>query len=132
METEEGRALMLAGVLPAGTDRYVALYLGDPVDGGAELTLTGYARVAHQNWSTTVPSPGQSDRANASAVLFPNITQAGTADYWAIFDAAVGGNLLRAGLITDIIGEPTPVVFSGLGDQARFPIGALRIRLRDG
>jgi hypothetical protein len=131
METEEGRALMLASVLPAGTDRYVALYLGNPIDGGVELTLTGYARVGHQDWSTTVPTPGQSERANASPVLFPNITQAGTADYWAIFDAAVGGNLLRIGLITDIIGVPSPVVFSGLGDQARFPIGALRIKVMD-
>ncbi len=132
METEEGRALMLAGVLPAGTDRYVALYLGDPADGGAELTLTGYARVGHQDWTTTVPMTWQSSRANASAVLFPNITQAGVADYWAIFDASVGGNLLRRGVITDIIGVPAPIVFSGLGDQARFPIGALRVRLRDG
>lgn len=122
---------MLAGVLPAGTDRYVALYLGDPIDGGVEITLTGYARVGHQDWTTTVPTPGQSSRANASPVLFPNITEAGTADYWAIFDASVGGNLLRAGVITDLIGVPTPVVFSGLGDQPRFPIGALRVRLRD-
>jgi len=130
MDTDIGREYMLAGLLPAGTDRYVALYLGDPTDTGVEITLTGYARVAHQNWATTV-IVGESVRSNTSAILFPNITQAGTADYWAIFDASVAGDLLRRGLITDLIGTPTPIVFSGVGDQPRFPIGAIEILLRD-
>lgn len=134
MDPEVGRALMLAGVLPAGVDRYVALYLGNPADlviPGVEITLTGYARVAHQNWATTVPVVGQSERANAAVIQFPTITQAGSADYWAIFDAAIGGNLLRFGPITDFIGVPSPVVFAGVGDDARFIIGAIVIRVRD-
>ena len=131
MDTDIGREYMLAGLLPAGTDRYVALYLGDPTDAGVEITLTGYARVAHQNWATTVPIVGESVRSNTSAILVPNITPAGTADYWAIFDASVAGDLLRRGLITDLIGTPTPIVFGGLGDQPRFPIGAIEILLRD-
>lgn len=130
MDPEVGRALMLAGLLPAGTDRYVALYRGDPgtVD-GVELTLTGYARVAHQDWTTTVLEPGRSVRSNASVIQFPTITEAGRADYWAIFDASVGGNLLRYGLITDSVGTATPVDFTGLGDDARFTIGALAVPL---
>lgn len=132
MDPEIGRALMLAGLLPAGTDRYVALYLGDPsTAAGLEITLTGYARVAHQDWTTTIPGIGESVRSNASAIQFPTITQAGATDYWAIFDAAIAGNLLRYGLITDILGTPTPVVFTGLGEDARFPIGALRVPLVD-
>ena len=131
MDPEVGRAYMLAGVLPSGTDRYVALYLGDPSDIGVEITLAGYARVAHQDWSTTVPMVGKSTRSNASTIAFPKITEAGSADYWAIFDASVAGNLLRYGLITDMIGSPTPVVFSGLGDDAQFPIGALSISTTD-
>lgn len=124
---------MLAGLLPAGTDRYVALYLGNPSTAvGVELTLTGYARVAHQNWTTTVPGVGESVRSNAALIQFPTITQAGSADYWAIFDNAVAGNLLRYGLITDIIGTPTVVVFTGFGEDAQFPIGALRVPLVDG
>lgn len=122
---------MLAAVLPAGTDRYVALYLGNPSLAGVEITLTGYARVAHQDWSTSVPVVGESVRANASPILFASITQAGQADYWAILDAAVGGNLLRRGLITDLIGSPTPIVFTGVGQEPRFPIGALSILVRD-
>ena len=132
MDPEVGRALTLAGLLPAGTDRYVALYLGDPSGAGVELTLVGYARVAHQDWTTTIPGVGESVRSNASIIQFATITEAGSADYWAIFDAAVAGNLLRYGLITDLIGTPTVVVFSGLGDDARFPIGALRVPLVDG
>lgn len=132
MDPEVGRALMLAGVLPAGTDRYVALYRGDPstVD-GVELTLAGYARVAHQDWTTTVPEIGRSVRSNASVIQFPTITETGRADYWAIFDASVGGNLLRCGLITDSVGVATPVDFTGLGDDARFTIGALRVPLTE-
>jgi hypothetical protein len=132
VDPEVGRAYMLAGVLPAGTDRYVALYLGDPSTSGVELTLTGYARVAHQDWTTTVPGVGESVRSNASAIEFPTITEAGAADYWAIFDAAVAGNLLRYGLVTDLFGSPIQVLFSGLGDDARFPIGSLRVLLEDG
>ena len=131
MDPEFGRAYMLAGVLPAGLDRYIALYLGNPAGTGSEITLTGYARVAHQNWSTSVPGVGESLRSNAAPILFPLITQAGVADYWAIFDAAIGGNLLRFGPITDFIGIPTPIVFSGVGDNARFPIGAIVVRVRD-
>lgn len=134
MDPEVGRALMLAGVLPAGTDRYVALYLGnpgDPGDPGVELTLAGYARAAHQDWTTSVLGVGQSERSNASPIEFATITEAGSADYWAIFDAAVAGNLLRVGPITDIIGAPTPVVFSGVGEEARFTIGAIAIQVMD-
>jgi hypothetical protein len=133
MDPEVGRALMLAGLLPAGTDRYIALYLGNPsTAAGLEITLTGYVRVAHQDWTTTIPGVGESVRSNASDIQFATITQAGAADYWAIFDAAVAGNLLRYGLITDMIGTPSPVVFSGFGDDPRFPIGALRVPQKDG
>jgi hypothetical protein len=131
MDPEVGRALMLAGVLPAGTDRYLALYLGNPAQTGVELTLTGYARVGHQDWTTSVPGVGQSARANASTIEFPTITQAGSADYWGIFDASVAGNLLRFGPVTDLLGAPTPVVFSGVGEEARFLIGTVVISVRD-
>jgi hypothetical protein len=131
MDPETGRALMLAGVLPTGTDRYVALYSGDPRTTGSEIALAGYARVAHQNWATTVPSVGTSERANTTDITFATITGLGVTDYWAIFDAAVAGNLLRVGPITDIFGTPTPVVFSGGGDDLRFLVGAIRIRVED-
>jgi len=131
MDPEVGRELMLAAVLPVGTDRYIALYLGDPTDTGVEITLAGYARTAHQDWATTVPSVGVSVRANASPIAFATITDLGSADHWAIFDASVGGNLLRAGTLTDFFGVAFPLVFSGLGDDATFPINGLAIQASD-
>jgi hypothetical protein len=121
---------MLAGVLPSGTDRYVALFFGDPISSGVEVALPGYARVAHQAWSTSA-IVGSSTRANALMAAFPTITGVGVIDYWAIFDASVGGNLLRAGPILDINGVLAPVVLSGGGDDLRFPVGALRVKIGD-
>ena len=100
-------------------------------DDGVEITLMGYARAAHQDWTTSVPGVGESARSNASPIEFATITEAGSADYWAIFDDAVAGNLLRFGTITDFIGAPTPVVFSGAPEEARITIGAIVIRVQD-
>jgi|SRR5690606_34582057 len=131
MDTDVGRALMLAAVLPAGEDRYVALFDGDPTGDGVEITLAGYARVAHQDWTTSVPDEGNSERSNASAIEFPTITEDGTADHWAIFDAATDGNLLRYGRVTDFVGMPSPIVFTGIGEEATFAIGAIKCGVRD-
>ena len=130
MDPEVGRAYMLAGVLPSGTDRYIALFLGDPSGSGNEISIPGYARVGHQSW-VTASTVGSSTRSNASDIVFATITGLGSADYWAIYDASTLGNLLRYGLITDLIGTPTPVVFGGLGDDLTLPIGALYLTLTD-
>jgi hypothetical protein len=127
MSYEIAREAALAAILPANTDRYIALFLGDPIGVGAELTLTGYARVAFQDWSTS-STPTISTRSPASAIVFPTVTQAGTADHWAIFDAPVGGNLWRSGRLLDNLGQPLTIVFTGGGDEARFDIGTLRLK----
>ncbi len=127
MAYEIAREAALAAILPATTDRYIALFLGDPADGGTEITLTGYARVAFQDWSTS-SNPVDSSRTPASAIVFPTVTQAGTADHWAIFDAPAGGNLWRGGQLLDDLNQPTPINFSGGGDEARFNIGTLRCK----
>jgi hypothetical protein len=129
----EARALALAAILPAGTDRHIALFLGNPVDGGAELTLTGYDRVAFQDWSTSF-SAGESIRSNASDIVWPTITDAGDASYWAIFDSPLPGPgvLLRSGMLLDNLGQPITITFSGLGDEARLTIGTLRIKATEG
>jgi hypothetical protein len=127
-DTPESRALVLAALLPAGTDRYIALFLGDPLDGGVELTLTGYARKAHQQWTTT-DLGGSSERSNTTDITFATITQAGGADYWGIYDTAgPGGTLLRRGALLDNLQQPVAIAFSGLGDEARLPAGKLRIK----
>lgn len=122
---------MLAAVLPPDEDRYVALFDGDPTVDGVELTLAGYARVAHSDWTTSVPDPGNSERSNASAIEFPTITEEGTADHWAIFDAETDGNLLRYGRLTDFVGMPSPILFTGTGEEATFNIGAIKVGVRD-
>lgn len=130
-DTPEARELALAAILPASTDRYIALFLGNPIAGGVELSLTGYARVAHQDWATTHPMTGESVRSNTSAITFPTVTDPGDCDYWAIYDADVGGTLLRFGQVLDDLGQPFTVNFTGGGDEAQFNIDALRIKMRD-
>lgn len=128
----EARALMLAAVLPASTDVYIALWLGNPIDGGAELTLTGYARVAFQNWAT-FDLGGESERKNAAAITFPTITDAGTADYWSIHDGATEPSvLLRSGPLLDDLGQPITIVLTGGGDDVQFNLNALRIKIAEG
>jgi hypothetical protein len=120
---------MLAAILPSGVDRYIALFDGNPIDGGTELTLTGYARVAAQSWTTTIADQN-SQRSNTADIVFPNITQAGTATYWAVYDMAVGGTLLRFGTILNVM-VPFPIVFTGAGDQPRFLVGMFRIKINE-
>lgn len=121
----EARALALGAILPSGTDRYVALFHGDPIDGGVELTLTDYVRVAHQDWQT-VDGGGSSTRSNIGAITWPVINEAGNADYWAIYDTAVGGTLLRSGPLLDGVGQPVTIVI-GVGDNPEFDHGDLTI-----
>jgi hypothetical protein len=126
----EARARALEAILLTGADVWIALWLGNPIDGGAEITLTGYARVAFQTW-TTIDLSGASSRQNAAPITFPNVTAAGTADYWAIHDASVGGVLLRSAPLLNILDQPTPIIFGGGGDVAEFPVNALRIKIME-
>jgi hypothetical protein len=126
----ESRAAALAAILPATTDVYIAMFLGNPIAGGVELTLTGYARVAYQDW-TTADLGGSSVRSNASFITFPTITQAGSADYWGIYDSAVAGVLLRSGQLQDNLGQMITINFLGLGDEAQFTVGALTVTLTE-
>ena len=128
----EARALMLAAVLPASTDVHIALWLGDPIAAGVELTLAGYARVAFQAWITN--DLGQeSKRKNTVAITFPTITDAGTADYWSIHDGAVEPSvLLRSGRLLDDLGQPVTIVLTGGGDDVQFNANALEIKVVEG
>ena len=123
----EARERALEAILPASTDVHVALYFGNPIDGGVEIALAGYARVPFSDWSTS-SSPGMSQRSNASAITFATITGVGQADYWAIFDAVgPGGVLLRSAGLLDDLEQPVVLNFAGLGDEPQFNIGRLRV-----
>lgn len=121
---------MLATLLPQGTDRYVALYNGDPTDGGSELTLTGYARVAHQDWLTT-DNGTDSTRENVGEVTFGPFTVGGPASHWGILDASVAGTLLRSGQIANVGGEAITIEITA-GDDLEFASGGLVITLEEG
>ena len=127
------RALLLGTGLPVGTDVYLALYDGDPIDGGSELTLTGYARVAFDDW-ITIDSGTDADRVNNTDIVWPVITQAGTCTHWAIFNDAVASdldvNLLRSGETRDALGAPVTVNI-GAGDEPRLFAGTLMVGLRE-
>ena len=121
----EARALTLAAILPAGVDRWVALYRNDPINGGTELDVAGYVRIAHQDW-TTVDNGGSSTRSNLGDITYPQFTEAGTATHFAIYDASVGGVLLRSSHIKDNVGDDVDVVFPAFSDLY-FPSGALAL-----
>lgn len=123
----EYRELVLAAALPAGTDRYIALFEGNPIDGGTECADTGYARVAHQDWSTT-STTGSSTRSNSTAITFATITGTTQLTYWGIFTDAVGGTLLRSGHLLKLNGTEATVQLTGAGDDIQIPIGGLRIK----
>lgn len=129
MPYADARENMLATLLPQGTDRYVALYDGDPTDGGTELTLTGYSRVAHQDWLTT-DNGTNSTRENVGEITFGTFTEAGTATYWGILDAAAAGTLLRSGPLKKSGGVVSPVEI-GVGDDVEFANGGLVITLTE-
>lgn len=121
----EARALTLAAILPAGVDRWVALFDGDPINGGVEVTVAGYVRVAHQDW-TTVANVGASTRTNLGAVTFPQFTEAGKATHFAIYDASVAGILLRSSHILDNVGDEVDVVW-GAPEDLLFTSGSIAL-----
>lgn len=127
----ETRNLMLAAVLPASTDVYIALWLRNPIDGGVELTLTGYTRVAFQTWAS-FDLGGESERKNAVPITFPTITDAGTTDHWSIHDVATEPSvLLRSGPLLDDLDQTVTIVLTP-GDDVQFNSNALRIKIVEG
>lgn len=131
MSLADSRALMLAAILPAATDRYVALFNGDPSDGGAEVDLVGYERQAHANW-LTADNGTDSTRENVGAIEFGPITEDGIATHWAIFDEEFDGVLLRSGPLRETAGGTPIEVEITTGDSVRIPSGNLIIRLTEG
>lgn len=101
--------------------------------------LGGYTRVAIASSLTawlstqgnTAASTGVSGRiTNAAAITFPVPTaDQGTADGWALFDAATAGNHLAYGDLLDSAGDPTAYTVNSGGSAPRFEAGDLGITL---
>lgn len=103
---------------------YVALYTSAPTDsgGGTEVSGGSYARVAVTNNATNWPAASGGSKANGTAITFPEATADwGTVVAFGLFDAAIGGNLLYWGELSQ-----NQAVNSG--STASFAIGALTIR----
>ena len=103
---------------------YVALYVGDPLGAGVEVSGVDYAReaTAGADWNSATFSSPTAAISNANDIDFGTAGGAwGTVDYVAIFDAATAGNMLASGNLT----IARPVV---LNDPVKFPAGTLTIR----
>ena len=123
----------LERVLPVGSDVYVALHTGEVVistETGTEVSYSGYARVAFDDWKTNVGATSVT-RTNNTAIVFPAVADGKvTVRWWAIWDAAVAGNLIAAG----------PIMSAGIaveeecgpGDQFRFSAETLSLTVEDG
>lgn len=104
------------------TTVYVALFTSatDKNGGGTEVSGGGYAR---QAVTFGPPEPGVDGRkvANSAEVVFPVATANwGTITHCAIFDAAIGGNMLYQGAL-----EASKVI--NTNDQFKFAAGDLSI-----
>ncbi len=76
-------------------DRYLALYVGDPASGGAELSESNYERkqVLASDWNAA--SGGTKTNKNTiSFVKSDDVWSSENVTHFAIFDQASGGNML--------------------------------------
>lgn len=81
----------------------VALFAGDPANGGTELTGTGgYVRVTVTNNSTNFPNASGGIK-TAAVVLFaaPSAAWSDTANYWVFYDHADSSTAWFYGLLSE-------------------------------
>jgi hypothetical protein len=109
------------------THVYVALFIGDPLGAGSELTdpsATDYARVETDgtDWGTATFSSPTATITNAADIDFGTAGAAwGTVTHCAIYDALTGGNMIAAGPLTTSM----PIVITA---PVKFPAGSLSVR----
>lgn len=106
-------------------DKYVALWIGDPGEGGisgSEVTGTGYERVNAFGPTWSMSSSGIVT--NLLPVTFPEaIGDWGDLTHFAIWDDSLGGNMILYGPLAI---SPTTIV---AGSIPRFAAGTLVIQL---
>ncbi len=124
-----------ANVLPTGTNKFVALLTTLPTardgTGLVEATGSGYARIAISSWNTTNVTP-DTIRKNGAAITYAALsgTLSGIVG-WAIYSAVTVGNLIAFGALVDSDNNLVTRNFSS-GDQPRFAVGELELRLGSG
>ena len=105
---------------------YVALYNVAPDDagaGGTEVSGGAYARKDVANNATNWPAAVGGAKSNGVSVTFPQATAAwGTVVAFAVWDAAVGGNMLVSAALSASKAVQT-------GDTPVFGVGDLKVSL---
>lgn len=104
------------------TNVYVGLFLTNPGPSGTgtEVSGNGYAR-AGATFGAPASSAGSMVSSNSSPVSFPSATGSwGTPQYFAIYDALTGGNMLFYGIIS------APFAISS-GMTPQYATGSLRV-----
>lgn len=103
---------------------YAALFVGDPLDGGTEVSGVDYAReaTAGSDWAAATFASPTASITNSAEIDFGTAGGAwGTVNYCAVYDAATAGNMLASGDLT----VARPIVN---GDPVKFPAGTFTIR----
>lgn len=99
---------------------YTALFIGDPTDGGTEVSGVDYAREA-TTFAAATTSGDISTASNSAAIDFGTAGgDWGTVTHTAIYDAITAGNLIAAGALTTSRTIQT-------GDPVKFNIGELDV-----
>ena len=91
---------------------YIALFVGDPIGAGSEVSGNGYARETISFASASNRSVAQ----NAGVTFNEASGPWGSVDYYAIYDALTSGNMLAYGALSSarsIVSGNTPSIASG-------------------
>lgn len=107
---------------------YLALFVGDPKDGGTELSASNYARVAVPTASWGSATSGAVS--NTALVTFAQAAAAWTASnvtYWALYTAVTGGTLRSYDDLAVELQQPI-----ALGNTVKFNVGDITLSLTDG
>lgn len=113
-------ALLRGASFTAPTTPYVALFVSDPGEAGEGTEVTGGA---YSRKAATFAAPSNGVTETTANLVFNQATANwGTVGYFAIFDAATGGNMLFHGALT------TPKTIE-IDDQFNIPAGNLTITL---
>lgn len=100
-------------ILPNGTARYVALLTAEPNVAAGTYTQWGIRQ------SCDVWEPVADGRANGDEIAWGGAVAAAELSHWAIFDAAEAGNMLAAGPLLNLAGDPE-VQYLNDGDAPGF------------
>jgi hypothetical protein len=111
--------LLGSGTYTKPASKYVALYVGDPMGSGTEVSTSGTA-YSRQSGSFTVSGGTATNSAN---IEYSAATSTwGSINYIAIFDASTGGNMLVSAALTS-------AKTIGSGDVLRIPTSQLSVTL---